>query len=48
VTVKHDGHVPEYIQFQSVDTTMRDRFGIKPSVPFEDGLKRLAAFLKKA
>jgi UDP-glucose 4-epimerase len=48
VTVKHEGIVPEYIQFQSADTTMRDRFGIKPSVTFEDGLTRLSAFLKNA
>jgi UDP-glucose 4-epimerase len=43
VTVHHEGRVPEYIQFQSVDTAMRDRFGVVPSVPFDDGLRRLAA-----
>jgi UDP-glucose 4-epimerase len=48
VTVKHEGLVPEYIQFQSADTSMRDRFGITPSVAFDDGLKRLSTFLKKA
>jgi len=45
VTVRHEGTVPEYIQFRSTDTTMRDRFGIAPAVSFPDGLKRLAAFL---
>jgi len=45
VTVRHDGHVPEYIEFRSIDTTMRDRFGVKPSITFDDGLARLRAFL---
>ena len=45
VTVRHEGHVPEYIEFRSTDTTMRDRFGIKPAISFPDGLKRLSAFL---
>ena len=45
VTVRHEGVVPEYIQFRSADTTMRDRFGVAPSVSFADGLKRLSAFL---
>jgi nucleoside-diphosphate-sugar epimerase len=42
VTVRHEGRVPEYIQFQSVDSSMADRFGIVPSVSFEDGLRRLS------
>jgi UDP-glucose 4-epimerase len=45
VTVRHEGHVPEYIEFRSTDTTMRDRFGVKPSIPFEAGLERLRAHL---
>jgi UDP-glucose 4-epimerase len=45
VTVRHDGVVPEYIQFHSADTTMREQFGVSPSISFADGLKRLAAFL---
>ena len=45
VAVRNEGAVAEYIQFHTVDTTMRDRFGIVPSVSFADGLKRLAAFL---
>ncbi|HUQ87701.1 MAG TPA: NAD(P)-dependent oxidoreductase [Vicinamibacterales bacterium] len=45
VTVKHEGAVAEYIEFRSADTTMRDRFGIAPTISFADGLKRLSAFL---
>ncbi len=45
VTVRHEGHVPEYIEFRSTDRTMRDRFGITPSITFDDGLARLRAFL---
>jgi UDP-glucose 4-epimerase len=45
VAVRHEGHVPEYIQFHSVDTTMRERFGVRPSIAFADGVKRLSAFL---
>ena len=45
VSVRHEGTVPEYIEFRSTDTTMRDRFGIAPTISFADGLKRLSAFL---
>jgi nucleoside-diphosphate-sugar epimerase len=45
VTVRHEGVVPEYIQFRSVDRTMRERFSVIPAVSFADGLKRLSAFL---
>jgi UDP-glucose 4-epimerase len=45
VSVRHEGVVPEYIQFHSVDTTMRERFGTGPSISFADGLRRLSAFL---
>jgi UDP-glucose 4-epimerase len=47
VTVKHDGHTEEYIQFHTVDQQMRDRFGVTPSISFEDGVRRLHAFLLK-
>jgi nucleoside-diphosphate-sugar epimerase len=47
VTVHHDGDVAEYIEFRSVDRTMRERFGVKPSVSFEDGLRRLKAFFER-
>lgn len=47
VTVRHEGHVPEYIEFRSNDTTMRERFAITPSITFDDGLGRLRAFLER-
>ena len=48
VKIRNEGAVAEYIQFHTVDTTMRDRFGIVPSISFADGLKRLSAFLTAA
>lgn len=45
VTVRHEGHTEEFIEFRSVDTTMRDRFGVTPSISFEDGVLRLRRFL---
>jgi UDP-glucose 4-epimerase len=45
IRVRHEGTVPEYIEFHSVDTSMRDRFGVMPSVSFADGLQRLHRFL---
>jgi nucleoside-diphosphate-sugar epimerase len=45
VSVRHEGDVPEYIEFRSADTTMRDRFGFVPTIGFEDGIGRLNAFL---
>jgi GDP-L-fucose synthase len=45
VTIRNEGHVPEYIEFRSTDTAMRDCFGVTPSITFEDGLARLRAFL---
>ena len=45
VTVRHEGQVPEYIEFRSTDASMRDRFGITPRIAFDAGLERLRAFL---
>jgi nucleoside-diphosphate-sugar epimerase len=45
VVLRHEGGVPEYIEFQSADHTMREHFGFSPSVPFEDGIRRLRNFL---
>jgi len=45
VTVRHEGRVAEYIEFRSVDTAMRDRFGVQPSRSFEQGLQELRQFL---
>ena len=42
VAIRHDGRVAEYIEFQSVDPTMREQFGVTPTVSFEDGLRRFA------
>jgi len=47
ITVMHEGHTEEYIQFHSVDSAMRDRFGVTPSIAFEDGVRRLHAFLAR-
>jgi nucleoside-diphosphate-sugar epimerase len=47
ITVRHEGVVAEYIEFRSADTAMRERFGFRPAVSFDDGLKRLSAFLAK-
>ena len=48
VAIRHEGVVPEYIEFRSADTTMRDRFGISPAITFADGLTRLSAFLGRS
>ena len=45
VTLRHEGHTEEYIQFRSVDRTMAERFGVVPRVAFEDGVRRLHEFL---
>lgn len=47
VTVRHQGDSEEYIQFHSVDTTMRDRFGFAPTIAFDDGLRRLVKFFEQ-
>jgi UDP-glucose 4-epimerase len=47
VTLRHEGETEEYIQFHSVDRTIRDRFGFAPSITFEDGVRRLAAFFER-
>jgi nucleoside-diphosphate-sugar epimerase len=47
VTVRHEGVVPEYIEFSSADATMRDRFGIVPSIGFDEGLARFKTFFDR-
>lgn len=44
-TVRHEGHTAEYIQFHSVDPTMRARFGFVPTISFEDGVRQLHQYL---
>jgi UDP-glucose 4-epimerase len=41
ITVRHEGHVEEYIEFTSADDTMRTRFGFTPTIAFDDGIARL-------
>lgn len=48
ITVRHDGHTEEFIEFRSVDTTMRDRFGFAPTISLSDGLRKLRAHLETA
>ena len=45
VTLRHEGHTEEYIQFHTIDRTMRDRFGFEAGTPFDAGLRRLHQFL---
>lgn len=45
VTIRHEGTVPEYIEFRTTDRSMRDRFGFTPRIAFEDGLARFKQFL---
>lgn len=48
ISVRHEGHTEEFIEFRSVDTTMRDRFGFAPTISLPDGLGRLRAHLETA
>ena len=45
VTIRHEGTVPEYIEFRTNDRTMRERFGFTPRIAFDDGLARFKQFL---
>jgi nucleoside-diphosphate-sugar epimerase len=47
VTIRHEGVTEEYIQFHTVDGTMRDRFGFTPAISFDTGLRRLAEFFER-
>ena len=47
VTVRHQGETEEYIRFHSVDRAMRDQFGVAPAISFDDGLRRLTAFIER-
>jgi UDP-glucose 4-epimerase len=42
------GHSEEYIQFRTVDQAMSERFGVRPSISFADGVARLQRFLASA
>ena len=41
IEVRHEGHTEEFIEFRSVDRTMRERFGFAPATPLHEGLARL-------
>jgi nucleoside-diphosphate-sugar epimerase len=45
IAMKHAGHSEEYIQFHTIDRTMRERFGVQPTISFADGVARLHRFL---
>jgi hypothetical protein len=47
IVIRHEGEVPEYIQFRSVDRTMRERFGVHPTVGFADGFRRFNEFFAR-
>jgi len=44
VSLTHQGHTEEFIQFRTVDRTMQERFGYVPSIAFEDGIRRMYEF----
>ena len=45
--IRYEGHVPEYIQFHSVDRT-QGAYGFAPSVDLQTGLRDLLVHLKEA
>jgi UDP-glucose 4-epimerase len=47
VSVRHEGTTEEYITFQSADRTMRERFGFRAATGFDEGLRRLHAFVAR-
>jgi UDP-glucose 4-epimerase len=47
IAVRHEGVVPEYIEFHTTDRTMRDRFGIVPAISFESGFRRFRQFFER-
>jgi UDP-glucose 4-epimerase len=47
VAIRHEGKTEEFIQFHTTDRAMRDQFGFTPTIPFDDGLRRLTAFFEQ-
>jgi nucleoside-diphosphate-sugar epimerase len=45
VTLRHEGHTEEFIEFRTVDRSMRERFGVVPAISFHDGIRKLHQFL---
>lgn len=48
VTVRHQGHTEEFIEFRSADRTMRDQLGFTTRVSLEEGLRKLRMHLSEA
>jgi UDP-glucose 4-epimerase len=46
IDCRHEGTVPEYIAFRSIDRTMRERFAFAPATAFETGFRRLYEFYR--
>ena len=46
MAIRHDGRTEEYIQFRTVDETMRLQLGIVPSISFAEGFERLYTTLQ--
>jgi UDP-glucose 4-epimerase len=45
VALNYGGHSEEYIQFRTVDRSMAETFGVRPTISFADGIARLQRFL---
>ena len=45
IGIAYAGNSDEYIQFRTVDPAMAERFGVRPAIPFAEGIARLQRFL---
>ena len=45
--IEYVGEVPEYIEFRSTDTTMRDAFGFRPAIALDEGLERFRDWIAR-
>jgi UDP-glucose 4-epimerase len=45
IGLSYVGQSEEYIQFRTVDSSMAERFGVRPQISFADGVARLQRFL---
>ena len=45
IDLAYVGHSEEYIKFRTVDRAMAERFGVRPTISFADGVARLQRFL---
>ncbi len=44
--IQTEGNVPEFIEFYSIDDTMKKKFGFEPRISLHDGIHKLFQFLK--